>query len=137
MDMSATTQKIVEILLALVFAGSAWYLKALGTRVDKVEEDLKAYETDVGVGHAKLESLHELIQGHMDREEEQLKMLNSQFHDLSVQLATLMAKLEAVAMAATTEYARIARHESDSEDWKLRIVRLETRLEKVEKNGSK
>lgn len=129
-------QAVIEVLFGIIVAGGTWYLKRLGNRVDRVETDLRKYETDVGVGHAKLETLHTLIQSHMDREEDQLKQLNVYVNGLNVQLASISTKLEAIGIAATTEYARIAVHERESEEWKQRIVRLETRLEKVE-NGSK
>jgi chromosome segregation ATPase len=125
-------QNVIEALIGVVIAGCGWYLYKLGSRVDMIEVDLRKYESDVGVGVKDLSSLTKMIQAHMDREEDKLGTLELLYRDLLVKLTTLVTKLDNVASAASNEYARIASNEKEAEDWKQRVVRIETRIEQLE-----
>ena len=126
-------QNVIEALIGVVIAGCGWYLYKLGQRVDSIEEDIRAYEADVGVGIKDLGHLTKMIQGHMDREEGKLEALELLYRDLLVKLTVLVSKLDTVMESASSEHIRIANNEKEADDWKLRIVRLETRLEQIEK----
>lgn len=123
---------IIEGLGGLVLAGITWYLKTLGSRVERIEEEVRKYETEVGVGHSRMDSLHEIFEKHTKREEAQLSGLVGQFHSISLQLAAVMTRLDGIGSAASTEYARIAVHEREDQDWRQKVVRLEGRIDALE-----
>lgn len=130
--------EIIQGLTAIILAAFGWWLSQLNARVRKLEEDVSHYEANVGIGNEKLEAIHREISGHINREEHEtwkkIDDLGMQMGVLNVNIATLVEKMTHVASEAERAIAHVAQHDAEANDWKLRIVKLEARMEKVE-NG--
>lgn len=129
---------IIQGLTAILLMGMGWWLKELNKRVGKLEEDVGHYEANVGIGNEKLEAIHKEISDHVRREEEHvwanINLLRNDMSDVKVSLATQNTVLTTMGEAISRAMNHVSDHEKDSAPWKERIVRVETRLDKLE-NG--
>jgi chromosome segregation ATPase len=131
---------IIQGLTAIILAVVGWWLARLDRRVTKLEEDVAHYEANVGIGNEKLESIHREISDHVRREEEHVwknvSDLKESMGEVKVSLAAQNAALKQVGDALQRALSQATVHERDSSLLKERVVRIETRMDKIE-NGSK
>jgi len=126
---------------------------ALRGDVDAIKQTLAKYESHVGVGDARLKEIREDIQAHVTKEEQifwkkvdamsdshklfaeavlqriasmEAKMPNGEIQEMVKALARLEANLIVTQAAAQKAEQHVADHDAEANEWKQRIVALES-----------
>lgn len=121
--------------------------------VDVIKQTLAKYESHVGAGDARLSEIRQDIQDHVTKEENifwkkveaiseaqrvfseavlqrvasmEARLPNGELKELTVAVARIEAALVSVAEKAAAADKHVVDHNVEAEDWKRRIVALET-----------
>jgi chromosome segregation ATPase len=123
--------------------------------VDQIKQTLASYETHIGAGDARLAEIKNDIAEHVQKEEQifwkkvdsisesqrifaeavlqriasmEAKMPNGEIQEIIKALARLEANVLLTNAAAKAAQDHVAEHNDEAEDWKRRIVALETSM---------
>ncbi len=126
---------------------------SLRSDVNQIKQTLASYETHIGAGDAKLGEIKEEIADHVRKEEQifwkkveaisdaqrifaeavlqriasmEAKMPNGEIQEIVKSLARLEANVLITGAAAKKAEDHIEEHNAEAEDWKRRIVALES-----------
>jgi hypothetical protein len=129
------------------------HIAILQTDVDSIKQTLASYETHIGAGDQRLSEIRGDISDHVMKEEQifwkkvdsiseahkifaeavlqrvasmEAKMPNGEIQDMIKSLARVEAQLTLAIASAKKAEDHIEAHNNESEDWKRRIVALES-----------
>jgi chromosome segregation ATPase len=127
--------------------------RALRNDVEEIKTTLASYETHIGAGDQRLAEIRSSISDHVEKEEKifwkkveaigeahrlfaeavlqriasmEAKMPNGEIQEMVKALARLEANVLVTAAASEAAQRHVADHNEEAEDWKRRIVALET-----------
>lgn len=121
--------------------------------VDEIKQTLASYESHIGAGDARLGEIKTEIADHVRKEENifwkkveamseaqrifseavlqrmaavEAKMPNGELRELALAVARIEAAMQTVAQKADSAAQHVIDHDREAEDWKRRIVALES-----------
>ena len=137
---------IAHGLAYVILGGFGWWLASLHGRVTRVEEkqlflevSMATYQGDIRVANVSLDAIKSALEGHIQREEHEtwvkIDHLGNDLTQLRVDMAAMVTELKGIGEATREALRHVAEHDKEADDWKHRIVALETKAK--EEHGTK
>lgn len=93
------------------------------------------YQGDIRVANVTMAAIQKTLEGHIYREEHEtwakIDALTGEFSEMRVNMATIVTELKSIGEANRRALAHAVDHEKGADDWKQRIVAVETEIKRL------